>query len=77
VDTDDPHNEADPYVIALGLELRSDELTLEVVPRSEVTIVSEDRKDKPNKLSLATAAGMVGLPTIPLFALVRIGGISP
>ena len=77
VDPDDPYNEADPYVIALGLELRSEELTLELVAGNEVTIVTEDRNDKPSKLSLTTAAGMVGLPTIPLFALIRIGGVSP
>ena len=30
-----------------------------------MTVVTEDRKDKPRKISLATATGMLGLPTVP------------
>jgi len=58
-----------PYVVALGVDLRSQGL--------EVTIVTDDRKDKPGKYSLATTAGLVGLPSIPLFAFLRTEGISP
>jgi hypothetical protein len=78
LDPDIPHDQADPYVIALALAMRTEELTFDMIDGGiEVTIVTEDRKDKPSKLSLTTAAGMVGVPVVPLFALVRIGGISP
>lgn len=63
VDADATREQADPYVVALALEIASDSL---FPPR--VTIVTEDRRDKPNKLSLATAAGLVGIPTVPLRA---------
>jgi hypothetical protein len=52
VDPDATREQADPYVVALALEIASDSL---FAPR--VTIVTEDRRDKPNKLSLATAPG--------------------
>jgi hypothetical protein len=68
LDPDSPHEQADPYVLALALELRRG---------FEVTIVTDDRKDKPTKLSLATAAGMLGIPTVPLFAFVRQEGLEP
>jgi hypothetical protein len=77
IDADSPYEQADPYVIALALALRSDELLLELAGSTSVIVVTEDRNDKPSKLSLTTAAGMVGLPTIPLHALLRIAGITP
>jgi len=67
LDSDSPHEPADPYVIALALGLRGGLLS-----GLEVTVVTEDRKDKPRKVSLATAAGMLGLPTVPLMALCRM-----
>ncbi len=64
LDPDMPHEQADPYVIALALDQRG-------LGLYEVTVVTDDRKDKPGKLSLATAAGMLRLPTVPLHAFVR------
>jgi hypothetical protein len=64
LDPDIPFEQADPYVIALALDERGLGLL-------EVTVVTDDRRDKPSKLSLATASGMMGLPTVPLHAFVR------
>jgi hypothetical protein len=72
LDSDSPHEPADPYVVALALGLRGGFLA-----GLEVTIVTEDRKDKPRKVSLATAAGMLGLPTVPLLALCRMEDLLP
>jgi hypothetical protein len=52
--------EADPYVIALALTLRE--------WGRDVTVVTEDRVDKPGKMSLGTACGLCGIPTVPLEA---------
>ena len=67
IDADSPHEQADPYVLALAIDQKG----LRLVP---VTIVTEDRKDKPTKTSLATAAGLHHLSTIPIHALVRAQG---
>jgi hypothetical protein len=63
VDPDATRDQADPYVVAVALEIASDDLFAPLV-----TIITEDRRDKPTKLSLATAAGLHGIPTIPLLA---------
>jgi len=72
VDPDAPREQADPYVVALALDLGEGELF-----GTAVSIVTEDRKDKPTKLSLATAAGLLRIPTIPLRAFLRSQGILP
>jgi hypothetical protein len=64
LDPDIPDEQADPYVVALGIDLQG-------LGIYQTTIVTDDRKDKPTKLSLATAAGMLGLPTVPLHAFLR------
>ena len=63
LDADNPHEQADPYVVALAIDL----VTLFGVP----TIITDDRRDKPTKTSLATAAGLHALPTIPMNAFLR------
>jgi hypothetical protein len=63
VDPDATREQADPYVVALALETTSRDLFA-----PSVTIITEDRRDKPTKLSLATAAGLLRLPTVPLRA---------
>ena len=70
LDPDIPEEQADPYVLALGLDLQG-------LGIYQVTVVTDDRKDKPTKLSLATAAGMLRLPTVPLHAFVRSIGLLP
>jgi len=64
LDPDIPEEQADPYVLALALEQQG-------LGLYQVTVVTEDRRDKPAKLSLATAAGILRLPTVPLHAFVR------
>jgi uncharacterized protein DUF4411 len=59
--------EADPYVVALALTVASD--------GTQITVVTEDRKDKPAKTSLATACGLWGLSTVPLEAFLGHTGI--
>lgn len=66
VDADATQEQADPYVLALALETRD----LFQRPR----IVTDDRRDKPGKLSLATAAGMLDVATVPLKAFLSLEG---
>jgi hypothetical protein len=56
-------DEADPYVLGLALHLKGQ--------GHEVTVVTEDRKDQPHKLSLSTACGLLRLYTVPLVAFLR------
>jgi hypothetical protein len=70
VDPDIPREQADPYVVALALEMGSDDLF-----SPDVTIITEDRRDKPGKLSLATAAGLLRIPSVPLLAFLSSQGI--
>jgi hypothetical protein len=70
VDADAPRDQADPYVVALALDISSGDL---FVPN--VTIITEDRRDKPNKLSLATAAGLLRIPTVPIRPFLLSRGI--
>ncbi len=64
LDPDIPHEQADPYVLALAMDQQG-------LGLYEVTIVTDDRRDKPGKLSLATAARMLRIPSVPLHAFVR------
>ena len=62
-----PVDEADPYVISLALELRERD--------QNPTVITEDRKDQPRKMSLATACGLWEIPTVPLEAFLAHAGI--
>lgn len=64
IDPDKTNEQADPYVLALAIDLRG--------LGFEVTVVTDDFRDKPNKLSLATGAGMLGVPSVPLIGFARI-----
>jgi hypothetical protein len=57
-DADSEHEAADPYVLAMGLKLMDE--------GCRVLVVTEDRRDKPGKMSLATACGLFHVPTLPL-----------
>jgi hypothetical protein len=70
IDPESTREQADPYVVALALEMASGDLFA-----PNVTIVTEDRRDKPTKLSLATAAGLLRIPTVPLRAFLSSRGI--
>lgn len=60
-------DEADPYVLALALKL-SHEGHL-------VTVITEERKDRPDKMSMNTACGLLRLPCVPLDAFLESQGI--
>jgi hypothetical protein len=67
VDPDAHHDEADPYVLSLALELRNTGF--------EVVIVTEDRRDNPSKMSLSSASGVFRLPSLPLVPFLRDEGM--
>jgi hypothetical protein len=56
-------DEADPYILGLALNLKD--------KGHEVTVVSEERKDRPDKMSLNTACGLLRLYCVPLMGLLR------
>jgi hypothetical protein len=60
-------DEADPYVLALAIYLQSQGLS--------VTVLTEERKDRPNKVSMNTACGELGLVCLPMERFLRINGI--
>jgi hypothetical protein len=72
IDSNIEHEQADPYVLALALDLQD----LVTYP----TVVTDDRVDKmlrgERKVSLATAAGMHGIPVVPLHAFLAMENIK-
>ena len=65
---DSGEDDADPYVLALAVKLQGQGLS--------VRIVTEDRTDRLRKVSLTTAAGILGVPSVPLSGFMRAEGIS-
>ena len=61
--------EADPYVLALATYLASQ--------GNIVTVVTEERKDRPDKMSMNTACGLLGLLCLPMSAFLAQQGIWP
>lgn len=57
-DKDSGAEEADPYVLAVALRMRA--------AGTDARIVTEERTDTPTKMSLNTAAGILGIPSLPL-----------
>ena len=62
-DKDSGAEEADPYVLAAGVRLRAE--------GKDARIVTEETKDIPRKMSLRTAAGLLGVPSVPLKAFLQ------
>ena len=62
-DKDTGVEEADPYLLAMAIRLRAE--------GKDVRIVTEETKDTPRKMSLRTAAGLLGLPSVPLKAFLQ------
>lgn len=56
-------DEADPHILALALCLKK--------AGHEVTVVTEDRRDKGEKLSVVTACGLLRVYALPLTAFLR------
>ena len=56
-------DEADPYVHALARKLREQGV--------DARVVTEETKNYARKLSLNTACGIIGIPSVPLLGLLR------
>ncbi|MBK6919509.1 MAG: DUF4411 family protein [Deltaproteobacteria bacterium] len=56
-------DEADPHILALALCLKK--------AGHQVTVVTEDRRDKGGKLSVVTACGLLRVYALPLAAFLR------
>lgn len=67
-DKDAGAEEADPYVLAMALHLRS--------LGRDARIVTEEVRDYPRKMSLNTAAGLVGVPSVNLMAFLGFEKIA-
>lgn len=67
IDVDSPNEQADPYVLAVAVDLQ--------ISGFRVCIITDDRKDKPKKLSLATAGGIFMVATVPLLGFMRGEGL--
>lgn len=61
-------DEADPYVLAMAARIRAAGI--------DARIVTQESKDTPTKLSLNTAAGVLGIPSVPLKGFLRAEDIS-
>jgi hypothetical protein len=62
-------DEADPYVVGLALKLYDDGET--------VIVVTEESRDSPDKTSMRSACGILGLPTMSMRIFLRQQGIWP
>ena len=67
-DKDAGAEEADPYVLAMALHLR--------VLGRDARVVTEEVRDYPRKMSLNTAAGLVGVPSVNLMAFLGFEKIA-
>jgi uncharacterized protein DUF4411 len=62
-DKDSGAEEADPYVLAIAQRLRVD--------GNDARVVTQETKDTPRKMSLNSACGFLGLPSVPLSVFLR------
>ena len=68
LDPDKPGvEEADPYVLALAIHLQAE--------GKQVTVLTDERKDRPEKMSMTTACGVLRLTCLPIEAYLEINGI--
>lgn len=56
-------DEADPYILARALELQRE--------GRRVRVITEETRNRPNKLALATAAGLLGLAAVTLLPFLK------
>ncbi len=61
--------EADPYVLATAVHMCDQGLT--------VTVLTEERRDRPDKMSMTTACGVLLLPAVPVATFLARQGIWP
>lgn len=70
LDPDKPGVEpADPYVLALAYHIN--------VQGGFARVITEDRRNYPDKLALASACGLAGVPVVPIAAFLLNRGIWP
>jgi len=62
-DKDAGVEEADPYLLAVAERLRND--------GKDARVVTQETKDTPRKMSLNTACGLLGIPSVPLAAFLQ------
>jgi len=67
-DKDTGAEEADPYLLAVAVRLRAE--------GKDARVITEETKDTPRKMSLRTAAGLLGVPSVPLTAFLGFEGIA-
>jgi hypothetical protein len=67
-DKDTGAEEADPYILAMALHLRRTGV--------DARIVTEEVRDYPSKMSLNTAAGLLGIPSVNLMAFLGFEKIN-
>ena len=67
-DKDTGVEEADPYILAVAVRLRAE--------GKDARMVTEEKKDTPRKMSLSTAAGFLGVPSVPLKAFLQFEEIT-
>jgi hypothetical protein len=68
----DPHkpsgeDEADPYILALALILRRD--------GKDARVLTEEQNDLPDKMSMASGCGLLGIPRNRIEPFLRLKGI--
>lgn len=61
-------DEADPYVLAMARQIKS--------RGDDVRVVTQETKDKGDKMSLNTAAGILGIPCVPLGGFLHVEEIQ-
>jgi hypothetical protein len=59
--------EADPYVLAVARKLRASAV--------DARVITQESKDTPTKMSMSTAAGILGIPCVPLKAFLAAESI--
>lgn len=71
LDPDKPRGaeEADPYILALAVELKRN--------GQDASIITQDKTDKPKKLSLSSAAGILKIPAVAVLAFLKSQGLLP
>lgn len=57
-------DEADPYVLAMARQIR--------LRGDDARVVPQETKDSPDKMSLNTAAGILGIPSVPLRGFLHV-----
>ena len=67
-DKDTGVDEADPYLLAVAVRLRAE--------GKDARIVTQEHRDTPRKISLSTASGLLGVPSVPLDAFLKFEGIT-